>query len=72
MNDKFMCLCFPEFSGKYVCDDTMCLYNNFFVLAARYYSRTERGEKKSFKHSIEHFAPHRRYHFIARASDGPN
>lgn len=31
MNDKFMCLCFPEFSGKYVYD-VMCFYPTFPLL----------------------------------------
>lgn len=34
MNDKFMCLCFPEFSGKYVCDDVMCFCATTFLYSA--------------------------------------
>lgn len=43
MNDKFMCLCFPEFSGKYVYDT-----KQLFRLSSGYYPRLLLAGKKVY------------------------
>lgn len=49
MNDKFMCLCFPEFSGKYICDATLCVFIHLsfvWLSLARYRGRPKRRTQK--------------------------
>lgn len=61
MNDKFMCLCFPEFSREYMYmhDDIMCFYTSpFFSHRCSLLSGIER--KKLFYWVI---FPLRPYHF---------
>lgn len=47
-----MCLCFPEFSGKYVYDDIMCFYTAF---CCYYYRGPEAGSSTKKKLFIESF-----------------
>lgn len=56
MNDKFMCLCFPEFSGKYVCDDVMCFYTTFFSAALGSLLSGAEAEKSSIQTLFVAFA----------------
>jgi hypothetical protein len=55
MNDKFMCLCFPEFSGKYVCDIIWVFIQLFFAALGSLLSVAL--AKKEEETSIETFSP---------------